>query len=373
MALERWLFTRRIPTPLFNGLARTRDALRAGRARMGPVNAEIIDRTLALVEIRAVGLAAELDVAEHISRRRLTSEQLAAAVGTDVDATDRLLGLLAATGWFRRRRDGTWATTRLSAALRRDHALSMRDWARFFGGGDIFRVFAAADVSLRTGAGATEAVTGQSFFDWTSDDRQAGARFDGAMREASRFLGESLATRLDLPDGATICDVGGGTGRLLAALLAGHPDRRGVLFDLPEVVGDAPAVMTEAGIADRVEVVGGSFFEGDALPPGADRYVLVSVVHDWDDERAVEILTNCTKRLRQEARILVIEQVLDETAPPLFARHSDVLMLVLTGAGRERTQPQFESLFGRAGLRISNQWQLPSRHAVFELAPVQRS
>jgi hypothetical protein len=65
--------------------------------------------------------------------------------------------------------------------------------------------------------------------------------------------------------------------------------------------------------------------------------------------------------------VLVIEQVLDESAPPLFSRHSDVLMLVLTGAGRERTQAQFESLFARSGLHLDRQWQLPSRHVVFEL------
>src|SRR5947209_9761103 len=229
MALERWLFTRRIPAPMFNGLVRGRRGLRAMRARLGPVNGEVIDRTLAIVEIRAVGLAAELDLAEHVARRGLTSQELADVAEVDSDALDRLLHLLASTGWFHQRRDGTWTNTRLSKSLRAQHPLSMRDWARFFGGGELFRIFAGADVSRRTGDSATTAVMGRPFFEWTADDREAGARFDGAMRDASRFLGEALTATVPVPDGATICDVGGGTGRLVAALLASHPDRRGIL------------------------------------------------------------------------------------------------------------------------------------------------
>jgi hypothetical protein len=367
MALEQWLFTRRIPAPMFNGLVRGRRGLRAMRARLGPVNGEVIDRTLAIAEIRAVGLAAELDLAEHVARRGLTSQELADVAEVDSDALDRLLHLLASTGWFQKRRDGTWTNTRLSKSLRVGHPLSMRDWARFFGGGDLFRIFAGADVSLRTGDSATTAVMGRPFFEWTAHDREAGARFDGAMRDASRFLGESLAATVPMPHGATICDVGGGTGRLVAALLARHPDRRGILFDLPDVIAGASAVLAPAGVADRVETVAGSFFDG--VPAGADRYVLVSVVHDWDDERAAEILTRCRDAVAGDARILVVEQVLDESAPALFARHSDVLMLVLTGAGRERTMAQFESVFTRAGLKVATQWRLPTQHAVFELAP----
>jgi hypothetical protein len=190
--------------------------------------------------------------------------------------------------------------------------------------------------------------------------------FDGAQRDGSRLVGLSILREVDLDGVTTICDVGGGTGRLLAQLLAGHADRRGVLFDLPDVVIGAEELLAEAGVDNRVEVVGGSFFE--AVPPGADRYILVSVIHDWDDDRAIEILRQCAWAMSGDARILVVDQVVDPSEAPLISRHSDLLMLVLTGAGRERTDEQFRELFHAAGLRVSRTFRLATPQTVYELA-----
>jgi hypothetical protein len=331
----------------------------------------VIVDTLAVAQARALGVAAELDLAGLLADKPRTAADLADRVGADPDATERLLELLATAGYFRRGRRGRrgrWRNTRQSAVLRSDHPLSMRDWARFFGGGPYLRFWAAADHSVRTGGSAVEAVTGREFFTWSTEvDPESGWRFDGAQRDGSRLVGLSLRREVDLADVTTICDVGGGTGRLLAQLLENDDGRRGVLFDLPDVVTGAPPLLREAGVEDRVAVVGGSFFE--SVPTGADRYVLVSVVHDWDDRRAVTILERCAAAARPDARVLVVEQVIDPTEAPLVGRHTDLLMLVLTGAGRERTDEQFRDLFGRAGLRVTRTFRLATPHTVYELAP----
>ena len=110
------------------------------------------------------------------------------------------------------------------------------------------------------------------------------------MAEASRLQADLVASAHDFTACRSVCDVGGGTGTILARVLAANPNVRGVLFDLPEVVADAPTVLAREGVGDRVEVVGGDFFT--TVPEGCDRYVLQAIVHDWDDDSVVRILGN---------------------------------------------------------------------------------
>lgn len=334
-----------------------------------PANAQVIVDSLAIIQQRALGIAAELDMAEKLHAQPMTAGDLAAAIGTEPDATERLLSLLATGGYFRQDRRGRWRNTRQSAVLRADHPMSSRDWTRFYGGGPHLRFWAEADHSIRTGGSAVEQLTGEEFFTWSTElDPASGQLFDRAMRDGSRLVGLSMRREVDLDGVTTICDVGGGTGRLLVDLLEHAPGRRGILFDLPDVVDGADPVLTRGGVRDRVEIVGGSFFE--SVPPGADRYVLVSVIHDWDDDRAVDILTNCGAALEGDARILVVDQLIDPTEAPLLSRQADLLMLILTGAGRERTAEQFHELFARAGLEVSRTFRLATPHVVHELMPI---
>jgi SAM-dependent methyltransferase len=357
------------PAPALRALLALGRWLRQAREGLLPPQAVVVERTLALLEIRALGVAAELDVARLVGERPRTTADLAAATATDPDALDRVLALLAATGCFRRGRDGRWHNTRLSAALCDDHEYAMRGWARFFAGGRVLRIIAEADSAVATGGSATSAATGMGFFEWAHEgDPEFGRSFDAAMRDASASVARSLSAVVDLDGVRTVCDVGGGTGMLLATLLAEHPALHGILFDLPAVVERAAPLLSgaaEPGVADRVRIVGGSFF--DRLP-AADRLVLVSVVHDWDDDRAVDILRSCRAALPDGGRVLLVETVRDPDRPGFIDRHTDLLMLLLTGAGRERTAAELERLWQAAGLRSIRTWRLVTMQTVFELA-----
>jgi hypothetical protein len=161
-----------------------------------------------------------------------------------------------------------------------------------------------------------------------------------------------------------VCDVGGGTGTLLSGILAANPGLRGVLFDLPSVVAKAPPVLEGAGVADRVEVVGGDFFA--AVPDGCDRYVLQAIVHDWDDESVVKILGSIRAAMAPGARVLVLEQEMPRHAGWHLVKAIDLEMLVDTGAGRERTRQELTAVFERAGLRLAKTRALPVL-TIFEL------
>src|SRR6185295_5740708 len=129
-----------------------------------------------------------------------------------------------------------------------------------------------------------------------------------------------------------------------------NPGVRGVLFDLPSVVAKAAPVLQAAGVADRVDVVGGDFFE--SVPSGADRYVLQAIVHDWDDDSCVRFLSHCREGLAPGGRVLVLEQLVPKHDGDHPAKAIDLEMLVDTGRGRERTREEFDALFARAGLRV---------------------
>jgi hypothetical protein len=211
--------------------------------------------------------------------------------------------------------------------------------------------------AVRTGRPSIETVTGLSVFEYFTRHPQVGEEFHAAMAVSSRAEAWTLAGAHDFTGVSAVVDVGGGGGALLAGLLTCHPHLRGVLVDTAQGVADARAALDSAGVGDRCDILARDFFEPGAVPGGADRYVLKSVLHDWDDDRCVNLLRNCRDAMDGAARLLVVEvvapTVTDSTTDPFLAV-SDMTLMVLT-PGRERTIEEFRDLFHRAGLELSGQ------------------
>jgi hypothetical protein len=144
-------------------------------------------------------------------------------------------------------------------------------------------------------------------------------------------------------------DIGGGSGRLLATLLNAHPHLTGTLFDLPHVIGEAQALAENRALGTRLTFWGGSFFE--QVPACGDTLILANILHDWPDDRAVQILTNCRRALARDARLILVEMALDYEHEPLLARSTDLNMLTLTG-GKERTLNEFSALLQATGCEL---------------------
>jgi hypothetical protein len=164
-----------------------------------------------------------------------------------------------------------------------------------------------------------------------------------------------------------VADIGGGKGTLLATILRAHAHLRGFVFDLPGVSVDAAAVLRAAGVDDRCEVVSGDFFAG--VPAGADGYILANVLHDWDDERCVQILTTCRRAMADHARVLIVERLIPNDpvdAVPVLV--SDLNMLIVTG-GQERTNAEYGALLSAAGLDLVKVEPVASPYGVIEGAP----
>jgi len=121
-----------------------------------------------------------------------------------------------------------------------------------------------------------------------------------------------------------------------------------VLFDLPHVIATARDSVTANGIADRVELVGGDFLRE---VPAGDLHLLKQILHDWDDEHAVQILANCQKALPSGAPLLLVEMLIPEDNSPSPAQPMDLNMLVML-SGRERTTKEYADLLDATGFHL---------------------
>jgi hypothetical protein len=160
-------------------------------------------------------------------------------------------------------------------------------------------------------------------------------------------------------------DVGGASGHLLTTILGRHPAPRGILFDLPHVVRDAPALIQSRGLTDRITIESGSFFE--RVPDGGDAYLLSHIIHDWSEEQCLTILNNCRRVMRPGGRVLMIEMVLPPGDAPHPGKMLDLMMLVGPG-GQERTEQEYGALLDKAGFRLTRVVPTASPVSVVEAA-----
>lgn len=276
-----------------------------------------------------------------------SAAELADRMGLDPRALRRLLRALVALGFLDRTADGRYAHTPRSQLVRADDEFG-RSLAAFATNPAVEQAWHGLAESVRTGRGPFAAHHGTDFYTYLSGDDGLSTAFRTAMRAGEEWIASSEIEALAQYASGTVVDVGGNRGALLRELLMRAPRARGILFDLASVVDDPDPELRSGALADRCELVAGDARE--SAPAGADLYVLRAVLHNWDDETAVRILTNCARAGRPGARVAVIEMVLPEEATPSpMAAVSDLDMFVLFGSG-ERTESEFVELFRRAGL-----------------------
>ncbi len=282
---------------------------------------------------RALALAADLRIADALADGPRPVEEIAREVGADPDTLHRILRALASDGVFAEEERGVFRNTDASEVLRRGDGWD--DFAHFFGG---VWLRAAGELDASSTDPPFPRTFGTDFWSWLAEHPDERAAFDRAMVQGWEQRVERLAALAWRGD-ELVVDVGGGNGSLVVELLRRQPGLRAIVFDLPE------ASRGEATFSDRIEFVAGDFFE--RVPVG-DVYILSTILHDWDDERAAAILRTIHAAASSGARLLVIDSVVPEGNEPHGAKWLDLLMLTLFG-GRERDETQWRSLLADAG------------------------
>ena len=294
-----------------------------------------------------------------------SSAELANSTGTHAQSLYRVVRLLAGVGVFAEREDGYFELTPSAACLRSGIAGSMRALALLWGGEE-YHAFGSLLDSVKTGKTAFDSVYGMPVFQYLARNPESGKIFDEALSEWAMQQRMAVVQAYDFSRFRRIVDIGGGQGKLLAAILEANPTTHGVLFNMPSVIQRAEQQIKEGKLAERCEIIGGDFF--DSVPAGSDAYILSLVIHDWDDERATAILKNCRRAITMEGRVLLVELLLGPRNEPDFEKLSDVYMLAVTG-GRERTEREYSELFAAAGFKPTRTIPTQSLVSVIEGVP----
>jgi hypothetical protein len=314
---------------------------------------------------QCIYVAAKLGIADLLAAGPVSVDELATKTGTDRPSLFRLLRALASLGVFAEDAGGRFRLTPAAEPLRRDVPGSQ--WAMaVMMGEEHYRSWGELLYSVRTGKIAFDKIFGQPVFEFLSEHPEQAALFDQAMVGVHGRETAAMVDAYDFPQFSSLADVGGGNGSTLCGILKRQAKLHGTLFDLPGVIERAAATVNAAGLADRVHLVAGSFFE--SVPGGVDAYLLRHIIHDWDDEKAILILSNVRRAIREDGRLLVVESVIPPGNEPFFGKLLDVTMLVIPG-GKERTESEYRDLYARAGFRLTSVVPTTTEVSVIEGVP----
>ena len=337
------------PRPLVRAVIAARRALLNAADRLVPAPMALFDKTIGLGRTHVLGTLAELGVADLLAERAQTAEELAPQLQVDADALHRVLRAAAVEGLVKMDRRGRFELARLGQPLRTDHPSSMRDWARYIALGSTAAAWADLGETVRTGQSAFRRVHGKSVWDWFSEHPEEERAFAGAMRRITEEVAPGIVGGYDWPQGGVVCDVAGGVGTLLAAILRSRDDLRGVLVDGPGVLAEADTWLSDQGLRDRVELAPGNIFE--RVEAKADVYLLKDVLHDWDDAACAKILATVRATMPPGTRLVLVEDLQERNRPEPMASLTDLQMLTQCDEGRQRSRDELTALLRGAGLK----------------------
>lgn len=312
---------------------------------------------------QAIGAAAKFDFATHLATGPKTADQLAELTGAHAQSIYRLLRALASVGVFTELDSGAFANTPTSETLRSDIPGSTRAMVLYFNHPFHLAAWNGLPYSVETGKCGFQHVHGQAPWDYLATHPDVAAVFNDAMTSVSAQIAFGVLSAYDFSGIERLVDVGGGQGLLLGAILSRYPSMRGVLFDQPPVVAGARGVLESTGVAQRVEVVGGNFFE--SAPPG-DAYVMKHVIHDWDDADAGRILANVHRASAPGGKLLIVESVIRPGNEPDLGKILDLEILIVTQSGRERTAEEFGRLLAASGFELTRVIPTPAPAVIVE-------
>jgi hypothetical protein len=314
---------------------------------------------------QAIHVASTLRVADHLGDGARSAGELASLTNCHPASLYRLLRALAAVGVFREEEGRKFTLTPMGDCLRTDSTMPLGAWAEVVGSRYFWQAWGHLLHSVQTGENAFQNLNGTDVWQFRAEHPEYGATFDRAMTQLSRGGAEAVIGAYDFSSFRHIVDVGGGQGLMLAAILRAHPHMRGTLFDQSDVVAGAKAVLSERGVIDRCNIVGGSFFE--TVPEGADAYLMRVVIHDWEDDKAIAVLKVCRRAMRGNAKLLLIERLIAPPNEMPAAKFTDLNMLVSPG-GRERTREEFSDLLAKSGFELTSVFPA-GIHNVIEARP----
>jgi hypothetical protein len=293
-------------------------------------------------------VAAQLKLSDILAQGPKTSDEIAKKTDTNKDALYRVMRALSHIGLYKETGTRLFELAPMGELLQEQNESKLRMHIIFQLDEFSRRPWGELLYSVQTGNSAFEKIYHTPMFDYLAALPEKSKIFNDAFKVYTTWWAESFFEKYDFSPYDIIVDIGGSAGILIKTLLEKYPDKKGILFDLPHVIEEIREEFLQHEISNRCELVKGDFFE--YVPGGGNLYILKNVIHDWDDEHALQILKNCHKAMVPQNTLVLAENVLIPGLDNLLDTCIlDIGMLVGTVGGRERTKAEYEVLLKNAG------------------------
>ena len=314
------------------------------------VPAELIayERATAFFATEVAGALVDLGVFDAIGDGERTAEDLAAELDLDPDNLHRTLRLAAAQRLVQIDDAGRFRLTGTGRTFRSDAAPTLAPWVLNLTSEASRRPWRELAATIRAGGPTFPRVYGKSVWQHYAENPAEERQFATAMRELSGAVLPWIVDRYPWPERGTVADIAGGSGPVLAGVLAANPGLDGILVEAPGVLAEADAHLTRAGVRDRVAMREGNIFTG--IDAQADLYLLKDILHDWDDERSAQILATIAAAMPPGSKLVVIEQLIERNEADPIVASVDLHMLAVCDGGRQRSADELRALLRAAGL-----------------------
>jgi SAM-dependent methyltransferase len=327
-----------------------------------PPVAQLFNIATGFMKSQAIYVAAKLGISDLLNKGPKSIEELAEMTSVQESALYRLLRALASIGIYIEKAENIFELTPMAAALQSDSPMSLRPYVLLLGDKSWWDAWGNLLYSVQTGEAAFNHIFGMNYSDYLEKDPALAQTFNKCMSSVSKAHEPAIVQSYDFSKYQKIVDIGGGHGSLLSAILQGNPQLKGIVFDLPHVVGSIKK--TDFFPNDRVKIIGGDFFE--KVPVGGDIYLLKQIIHDWDDTLSLKILKNCYEAMPPNGRILIIDTVIRPGQNQSTEKFFDLHMLVTASGGKERTEVDFRCLLESAGFEFRQIIPTPSSFGIVE-------
>jgi hypothetical protein len=315
---------------------------------------------------RILRVAADLGIADRISTDGgVAVTDLATTCKVDSRPLLRILRALAAFGIFRVSPDGVVSHSPRSKLFRTDTPNNLHHAARFWTTPGSWAAWGVVDAAL-SGRNPHQEAWKMSRFDYLRLHPEEARAFDTYMAHFPDNRHAAVTAAYDFSAAQLIVDIAGGNGETLRHILSRFRGPRGLVFDRPDVVH---AIEAHDLLHGRITAEGGNFL--DTVPSGGDYYLIMRVLHNWGDEDCLRILRNCRAAMRQDARLLIAEHILDPdpTHGDALDYLLDIQMMAMFGEARERTESEYRELLSASGLIARRVLPTQSPVSIIEATP----
>ncbi|MFZ4454663.1 MAG: methyltransferase [Bacteroidales bacterium] len=297
----------------------------------------------------AVSTACKLNFFDQLLNEGKTSEELSNELDLNKKETLQLLNALVSFGFLKKERN-IFSLTNISLHLTENHPQSFK-YACLNWSAEHLNAWQHLYHSIQTGESSFEKLYGSSYFDFLNAHPDKLINYHRAMNEYAREDYASLPHIIDWSQYNTLIDVGGGFGSAIQAIKQCYPNLACSLFDLELVINNS-------GVKD-VETIGGNFFEN--IPGTYDAMILSRVLHDWEDDKTIAILSNCYNALSENGTLFVIENCSTNLDDSLALLSLNMLAMCKS---YERSENEYINLCNKTGFSFHSKKQLNSLQTI---------